>query len=599
MIRYIAPVGLVSLAIGLAALIFALPTPVKADSLETVSGTLIQNVRIAENEGRLGEPISILIENGLISDIGTLPDVSAETVIDGTGLTALPGLIDSHTHSYGTSLEDAARFGVTTMLDMFTDPRGLEETLQARTDIAETKKADLFSAGMLATAPRGHGTQFGVPIETLTSPDQAAAWVEARKAEGSDYIKLVYMPGIPSLPSIDRETAKAVIEAGHTEGLMVVAHISTHDAATAMVEDGIDGLVHIFADRLVDKALLDLAKANEVFIVPTLSVIASVNGDDTLGSLASQHQGLLSPMQSQTSGMSFDGSIPGFSLEIALENVEAFHDAGVPILAGSDAPNPGTAHGLSLHTELQFLVRAGLTPTQALKAATQTPAEIFGLEGRGQLDEGARADLVLVEGNPVEEIGSTLNIRHVLKNGHMLTRAAPAAPTAETVAADMLGDFETDLSSIEGFEWTASTDAIAGGTSEVALSRVEGGAQGSAYSLQVEASVNTGFPFPWSGASVALSQTGSTGPVDISGYTSLSFDMKGTPGTYRVMAFGAGAQGIPPTQTVEITEAWQPIVLAISDFAGLQSGTFIGFAFVAGPTLGESTIYLDNVKLTK
>jgi len=594
-----APTSLGGLALALAVLVFSLPTERPDATVAKQSALLIQHVRLVNKDGALTEPMSILMQDGLIKRINTSIDVADANVIDGTGLTALPGLIDSHTHTYGSALTDNLRFGVTTVLDMFTDHRSLDASRQARTRLTATEKADLFSAGMLATAKGGHGTQFGIPIETLSTPTEAHAWVASRKAEGSDYIKLVYMPGITSLPSIDRETARALIRAGHAEGMQVVAHISTHSAAAAMVEDGIDGLVHVFADQVVSDELLEQVKAKGVFIIPTLAVIAAIDRDNEIAGLDAETSGLLSPMQEQTLGSSFGMSLKGFSLPIALKNVERFFGDSVPILAGSDAPNPGTAHGISLHHELQLLVRAGLTPGEALQAASTTPAKLFKLEGRGAIEEGARADLVLAEGDPTQDISAALNIKHIFKNGASVSREVATSDTFSEVSEGFLSDFETELSSSEYFEWSGSTDKLAGGNSEATLERVEGGAQESGYAMKIDASVNSGFAFPWAGASIALPQNGLAAPVDVSKYRSISFDIKGTPGTLRVMAFSAGAAGIPPTQTVEVTEGWQALTLNLSRFSGLQTNQFTGFAFVAGPAMGRSTIYLDNVTLAQ
>ncbi len=598
-LRNVALINISSLALALTVLVFSLPTERSNAVATSKPAMLIKHVRLVNKEGLLSEPKSILLRDGLIERIDTSIDATDVNFIDGTGLTALPGLIDSHTHSYGSALTDAARFGITTVLDMFTDHRSLSETRQARATPTATAKADLFSAGMLATAKGGHGTQFGIPIETLSTPAEAPAWVAARKAEGSDYIKLVYMPGIPSLPSIDRATARAVIDAGHAEGMLVVAHISTHSAAEAMVEDGIDGLVHVFADRVVSEDLLAQIKAKGVFIIPTLSVIAAIDQDNRVAGLDSATRSLLSPMQEQTIDSSFGESLEGFSLEIALKNVQRFFGDSVPILAGSDAPNPGTAHGISLHHELQLLVRAGLTPGEAMQAASITPARIFELEGRGVIEEGARADLLLVEGDPSQSVSATLNIKHILKNGQSVSREVAASKIFSEVSADLLGDFEKSMSSGQEFEWSSSTDKLAGGNSVAVLSRVEAGAGESGYALKIDAEVKSGFAFPWAGASVALPQIGGATPVDVSNYQTMSFDIKGTPGTLRVMAFGAGAAGIPPTQTITVEQEWQTHNLKLSGFTGLQTTQFTGFGFVAGPALGESTIYLDNIKLLK
>lgn len=599
MIRHIAPLTLGAVATGLTALLFVLPASPKISDSPDLSGTLIQNVSVIQPDGSLSEPLSILTEDGVISRIGELSDVEAETILDGTGLTALPGLIDSHTHSYNTARSDAARFGVTTLLDMFTDASVLDVARSDRENTGPSSKADLFSAGMLATAPGGHGTQFGLSIETLTTPEEAPAWVAARKAEGSDYIKLVYMPGIAGFPSLDRPTAKAVIEASHAEGLMAVAHISTHAGAEDMIGDGIDGLVHIFADKIASSELVALTKERGTFIIPTLTVIASVDGGSNSLTLNEDDVARLSSMQSQSLGASFGSGLPGFSLAIAIENVKRFHEAGVPILAGSDAPNPGTAHGASLHHELQLLVRAGLTPVEALAAASLIPAELFGLEGRASLEAGHRADILLIDGNPAEDINATLNIRHILKNGSELDRSVQKGPSGRSIDTGLLGDFETGLTSMEGLDWVASTDDMAGGASEVVFGRVEGGANGSAFALKVDASVKAGFPYPWSGVSVVLTSNGTNGPIDISDHSALQFDIRGTPQSYRVMGFGAGAQGVPPTQNVEVSQTWETRTLALSDFGGLQLDSLVGFGFVAGPETGESTIYLDNVKLIK
>ena len=89
-------------------------------------------------------------------------------------------------HSFLSTLNDAMRFGVTTVLDQFAPPAFVAERRPAREQVGRSTEADIFSAGMTATAPDGHGTQYGVPVETLPGPDEVEAWVGARKAEGSD-----------------------------------------------------------------------------------------------------------------------------------------------------------------------------------------------------------------------------------------------------------------------------------------------------------------------------------------------------------------------------------------------------------------------------
>ena len=113
---------------------------------------------------------------------------------------------------------------------------------------------------------------------------------------------------------------------------------------------------------------------------------------------------------------------PQGNFDDVLSTVFALHNAGVEILAGTDVTRPdpkfgGLAHGASLHHELQLLVRAGLTPIEALQAATSTPARRFGLIDRGRIEPEARADLLLINGDPTMNISDTLSIREIWHRG--------------------------------------------------------------------------------------------------------------------------------------------------------------------------------------
>ena len=219
----------------------------------------------------------VWVEDGKVRRVGArlrLPDDLPR--VDGREHTLLPGLLDGHVHTFGGTLGDALRFGVTSVLDQFTDPAFLAGAKAARDEIARTGEADLFSAGMLATAPGGHGTQFGLAVEPLTEPASAAAWVRARKEEGSDWIKIVSEDGGAyrgEIPSLERETIAALIAAAHSEGMLAVVHISNLEAALEAVSLGADGLVHTWFDAAIsEEDARSFAQAG-AFVVPTLSVI--------------------------------------------------------------------------------------------------------------------------------------------------------------------------------------------------------------------------------------------------------------------------------------------------------------------------------------
>ena len=372
----------------------------------------------------------VWVEEGRIRAVGqrlVLPDGLPR--VDGRGYTLTPGLIDAHTHTYGMVLNDSLRFGVTTVFDQFTMPSLAAQKRPARESLARTDEADLFSAGNLATAPGGHGTQFGVPIETLTSPEEAPGFVAARKEEGADWIKIIWEDGSTFgavIPTLDRETIAAVIEAAHAEELLAVIHVSTLQHGLAALAMGVDGLVHIWGDEVIAEE--DAARFAEagVFVIPTLSVRVAAAGDSMGPVLLQETRGEdVSEMQRQTLMGTFPR--PMGTSEAAIESVRRLHAAGVRIVAGTDAPNPGTGFGISMHGELRLLERAGLSPAEALAAATAEGADAFGIADRGRLEEGRIADLLLVAGDLESDLRLSTAIAGVWKDGFPV-EAAWAVP---------------------------------------------------------------------------------------------------------------------------------------------------------------------------
>lgn len=434
--RALTPVaGAVAIAAALVAFILALPEPGDRAADPAAPGFAIRDVRVFDGE-RVLSNATVVVRDGRI--VTAAPDATIPAgleVIDGRGRTLLPGLIDAHVHTYEHALAETINFGVTTVLDMFSDPGTLRELRPTRESLAPRAHADLYSAGWLATAPGGHGTQFGLPVPTLTSPAEAPAWVDARIADGSDFVKIVYEPrdarGLgPPFPSLDRATMSALVAAAHARGRLAVVHVSRLEPARAAIEAGADGLVHVHSDRVADPAFADLVRERGAFVTPTLAVIAGFDPRRSAGEPRENERlaadpairPYLTPAQRRGLESGFEQRLVVFRLEAALASVRALHAAGVEILAGSDAPNPGTAHGASLHHELELLVRAGLTPVEALRAATSGPARRFGLADRGRIAPGMRADLVLVAGDPTVDVRATRAIERIWKNGAPIER---------------------------------------------------------------------------------------------------------------------------------------------------------------------------------
>jgi imidazolonepropionase-like amidohydrolase len=406
--------------------------------------TTITGAWVFDGEKTLGIT-NVTIEDGKIVRIGGETPAGAE-VVDGTGATLLPGLIDAHVHTSPESLALALRFGVTTELEM----QGVN-TRGRRAGISENDAiADVRSAGFGLTPPGGHpselfppgfnpGGEGGPPAGATgeppfhpdaTSPEGAAASIPRLLAHGSDYVKFMIddgsVEGHPGLPMIDQATLNAGVAEAKRYGVLTVAHTLTIDATRMAIEAGIDGLAHLFVEPHDDE-IIAMIKDAGVFVVPCAVLNGSLMGI-TGGQLADDPRvsSRLDEDWDKTLRSSFN-CYPQGDIEDVLTTIKVLSDAGVDILVGTDASHPlpflgGLAHGASVHHELQYLVQAGLTPEQALRAATATTARRFALSDRGRIAEGLRADLLLVDGDPTTTISDTLNTRAVWRRGALLKR---------------------------------------------------------------------------------------------------------------------------------------------------------------------------------
>ncbi len=591
--------------------LMALPEPAPpvvaeaADDAPPEISFAIVGVKVFDGEAFRSEQ-DVWVEDSRIRSVGQGLDLPADLArVDGRGRTLVPGLIDGHVHTFGGTLNDAVRFGITTVLDQFTDPQLATSKRAARDTLARGDEADLFSAGMLATADGGHGTQYGTPVETVGGPVDALAWVRARKAEGSDWIKIVHEDGSTfgrDIATLDRDTIGALIAAAHDEGLRAVVHVSTLEHALEAVALGADGLVHVWRDALIDDAQAVRIADAGVFVVPTLSVTASMGGDSTGPELLETAGDTpLSFMQRQTLANRFTGGdteTTSNTDDVAMENVRRLRAAGVRLIAGTDAPNPGTASGVSMHGELRLLMRAGLSGAEALSAATATGADAFGIDDRGRIGEGRIADLVLVDGDLESDLSLSTRMVAVWKDGYPVDRshvdqesqqtAVAASATPETT---LIADFENGVGASFGFGWQVTSDRMQGGSSTARLS-VENGA------LRVEGEVARGFAFPWAGA-IYFPGAQPMQPVDFSDRETLRFRARGDGRTYVVMLFGADVGAtVPPSMPFTASTEWSQIEIPLAQFPTATPGLIGGLAFVAQvPPLGEFGFELDDVEI--
>jgi hypothetical protein len=254
----------------------------------------------------------------------------------------------------------------------------------------------------------------------------------------------------------------------------------------------------------------------------------------------------------------------------------------VPLLAGTDAPNPGTAHGASIHRELELLVQAGLSPLEALTAATATPARVFGLKDRGRIAPGLRADLVLVAGDPTEDVTATRKIVAVWKRGARLERRAapegPATPEAST-ATGIVSTFEDGRPRVEfGSGWEISTDARIGGKSEATMQVVEPGANGTRRALEASGTLRAGAPFPWAGP-MFFPGPAPMSPVNLSRFTEIVFQARGDGAEYQLMVFAGRLGRIPATYRFTPSPEWREVVVPFDALSSLDGSDVSGVLF--------------------
>jgi imidazolonepropionase-like amidohydrolase len=406
-----------------------------------MSVTAIAGARVFDGEKPLGVT-TVLVEGGHIARIGGDAPAGAE-IVDGSGATLLPGLIDAHVLTSRDALALALRFGVTTELEM----QGTN-TRDNRAHISEDDAvADVRSSGFGITPPGGHPSELfpegfrpgpppgakpaGEPplMPFSTTPEEAVAFIPQLIERGSDYIKFMVddgsVEGHPGLPMLDQATLNAGVAEAKKHGMLTIAHALTVDATRMAIEAGIDGLAHLFMDQPHTDEIINLVKTAGVFVVPCVVLNASMMG--ITGSDLADDPRVATRLDADWDKAlrSAFGHYPQGKIEDVLATVKALADAGVDLLAGTDVSLPlsflgGLAHGASVHHELQYLVQAGLTPAQALRAATATTARRFGLEDRGRIAEGMRADLLLIDGDPTSTISDTLNTRAIWRRGTRL-----------------------------------------------------------------------------------------------------------------------------------------------------------------------------------
>lgn len=462
-----------ALALGLGACSEPRPSATVRLPSDPPPAVVVRNVAVLDvGSGRRTPGRDVLLAKGLIAAMGPSGSVQAPEgarEISGKGATLAPGLVDMHGHIVASSaptwvsgfrdpeanLRDYLYAGVTTLFDP-SDGSGDAFTRRARVASGELLGPRIFTTGPLLTPHGGHPValvdvfapwwiawyvrpQVGVQVDSVEEIQDA---VDALAADEADAVKIV-VDRIPlDAPLMSRPQIGQVILRARTHDLRVVAHIGTVDDAFETGDAGVALWMHgVYKEPIPDEKVAVLAG----FGIP---MVVTIEVFDRYARAADEGPWQATRLERETVPQEvldsfypvpedFDvGPLQSWleltqrTRQVRIDNARKMHEAGVTILAGSDTQS-GVFPGAGLHRELRQLVRAGLTPAEAIRAATLDPARWLanGEEPDfGSVEVGKRADLILVDGDPTRDVSALEDLREVFLGGVPLVRAPIAAP---------------------------------------------------------------------------------------------------------------------------------------------------------------------------
>ena len=363
------------------------PSPIPTGQMLALTGGLLI-------DGTGAEPVSdaaVLIQGGRIVFAGPRSQVrvpDGAEVVDVTGAAILPGFINAHIHS-GFSADNLtawAREGVTAVRDLCGQyDFALRDALNA-----DPRHARLVAAGPMITVPDGYpGVPWGASCGlAVTSPKDARDKVNKLLDDGADVVKIAMEAGGSFdrvIPSLSPAEAKAIVETAHARGVWVTAHVLMTSDLKRALDAGVDDIAHMVVDTLSDDLARQVVAAG-AYWVPTLELWHAT---------------------SRANGTR------------AVQNLRRFVQAGGKVALGTDYDGYAAPFQLGMPIkEMEWMLQAGMTPMQVIVAGTRNAAVVCGLGNEiGTLEAGRSADVLVVDGNPLDDIHALLNVRMVLHGG--------------------------------------------------------------------------------------------------------------------------------------------------------------------------------------
>jgi imidazolonepropionase-like amidohydrolase len=584
--------------------VFALPAFSLAGNRRQANENLIAIVgaTVVDGTGAPAYPADVLIRGERIAAVGANLEIPVNArLIRAEGQTLIPGLFDLHTHlssatggggvsaDWPKHLKAYLYCGVTSVVDFGTYPETFEPMRRLISTAAVP--APRLSLAARLSSPGGHGAEGGrgdfFTLEVST-PAQARAAVRRWVAYRPDVIK-VFTDGwrygaASDMTSMNEDVLAAIVEEAHKKGIEVLTHTVTLERAKIASRAGVDVIAHGIGNADIDDELIQLMNRNRTSYAPTLAVYEPRNRNFTSPLLEAVLDGVVKEAMRAAESNAATSPPPANRNQNAapspqakrwqylMRNTAALRKGGINFANGTDSGITGTHHGWASLREMQLLVAGGLTPLEAITAATGNSARAIKVDGeRGTIAAGKLADLVLIEGAPHKNIADMERIKRVFFGGRELDReqlareiaSSKLTPLAPIKAREVIDDFERpDGRSRLDTLWVNSTD---GGHdhSQMLFARTLRNPGNHALSLLTTMSY---VQRPFVRLNLPLSR-GAIEPVDASGFRGLRFEVRGE-GNYRLLLPTREIRNSAYYQTTfQASGRWQTVLV---DFASLK-----------------------------
>jgi CubicO group peptidase (beta-lactamase class C family) len=392
------------------------------------------NARVIDGIGKPAiDRATIVVRNGRIVAVGRDVPVPADaTRTDLTGKTVIPGLINAHGHVNSVDqLGLYARYGVTTVFTLGGDREiDLRDRTRGEQDRWSLARARLFIAG---------------PIPTSKTAEEARKAVDEIAAAHTDIVKFRLDDNLGRGAKMPAEAYTAILDEAHKKGMRVAVHIVTLADAKAVLRLGADIIAHSVRDEPIDDEFLALMRRNRAFYIPTLmrEVSTYIYGekpaflsdpfltrDGNQAEMARARDAVFEEnMRNDKAGSWYKEHLP-----VAMRNLKKALDAGVPVAMGTDTGPAYRFQGYFEHLELEQMVKSGLTPMQAIVASTSVAARAVKADDQiGTIEPGKWADLLVLNGDPLQDIANTRKLESVWIAGNRVPAAATAADPSRRI----------------------------------------------------------------------------------------------------------------------------------------------------------------------